>query len=273
MKNLIVMIFFVFVSFVVNAQQSYNEYINSASKEFANGEYKAALNMLHDAKALASTEQERASVSNSIGWTYYNAGNNELARKNLLVAFDKAIEAGDAKLAQKVSNNLGFLEYSEGNLEEARQYFSNEWSENSDSSITYLSMIREQEEQEKVNSIIASGVAFRIKKDFQSAVAEYDKALNISPDNVRALEYKGYALYRLGNYSGAIKTLEKAREIEPSRLNVIINLLKSYCASGSDDAANSVIEQSRELLLRNEEVLRNDGEFSRVCVDIQLVES
>ena len=81
------MIFFVFVSFVVNAQQSYNEYINSANKDFENGEYKGALNMLHDANALASTEQERASVSNSIGWTYYNAGNNELARKELYPKF------------------------------------------------------------------------------------------------------------------------------------------------------------------------------------------
>lgn len=113
-------------------------------------------------------------------------------------------------------------------------------------------------------------MSYRLKKDFKSAVIEYDKALNIYPNNARALDYKGYALFRMGQYVEAIKILEKALTVEPDRVNVIINLLKSHCASGSFNYAKLLVEENKDLILRNKKILRCDGEFQKVCSDIKL---
>lgn len=155
MKKLlhILILLFVILTVTVYAQQTYEEYFNLANKAFMKGEYNNAQNFLHSAEMSATTIREIAAVKNASGWIYYNAGDYQKARNNLLESLKKSIESEDAKLAQKASNNLGLIEYSQGNLEEAKKYFSNQWSSESDTSVTYLLNIKQQEEKQKAKYI------------------------------------------------------------------------------------------------------------------------
>ena len=117
----------------------------------------------------------------------------------------------------------------------------------------------------KVNSLIAQGVIYTLEKNYADAIVEYDKALAIDNDNVRALEYKGYAHYRLNNYEAAISALKKAQSIKPEQFNVLINLMKAYCASKQMDIAKQLVDGNQTLLTNNYSILQGDGELQKVC--------
>lgn len=51
--------------------------------------------------------------------------------------------------------------------------------------------------------------------DFRQAVSNYDKVLQIDPDNVSAWNNRGYALLKLGRHADALDSLDKALQIDP----------------------------------------------------------
>jgi tetratricopeptide (TPR) repeat protein len=51
---------------------------------------------------------------------------------------------------------------------------------------------------------------------YEEAIAYYDKALAIDPNDVDALNYKGAALYRQGKHQEAITYFDKALAIDPN---------------------------------------------------------
>ena len=55
------------------------------------------------------------------------------------------------------------------------------------------------------------------------AVASFDKALEINPNNMKTLSNKGVALARLGKHEEAVASFDKALEINPNELDVLFN--------------------------------------------------
>ncbi|WP_211175994.1 tetratricopeptide repeat protein [Brasilonema sp. UFV-L1] len=53
--------------------------------------------------------------------------------------------------------------------------------------------------------------------DFEGAIASYDKALEIKPDNDAAWFNRGLALHNLGRFSDAITSYDKALLIQPDK--------------------------------------------------------
>lgn len=86
---------------------------------------------------------------------------------------------------------------------------------------------------------------------YQRAVALYDEALRLDPDNVYVLDLKSYSEYRaglaarnLGNtetaeayFDEATKTIEQALDLEPRNLNGYIQLAIYSCASDENEKA------------------------------------
>ncbi|WP_421870348.1 tetratricopeptide repeat protein [Motiliproteus sp.] len=268
MKPIIVLLLSLIIP--AQAQADFTESLGRAGQAFHSANYSEALILLRQAEPLAETTHDQATVGNAIGWTYYNLGDIQRAREYLQRAFEQAQTTGDDKLVKKISNNLGLLEYAEGNPQVAKSYFSNQWAVSSDTANTYLANIQRQERLSQAKQHINSGISYRRQGDFENAIKEYDKALEIVPDSARVQEFKGYAQYRIGDHAGSIETLENALRIEPDRLNVVINLFKSYCVSNDTEAIDALKLRSRELLSQNRNVLRRDGELNRVCKNFDI---
>jgi len=252
-------------SLTAYAEGDFQRYMQEAGKAFKAQESEQALTALTNAAPFASTNTEKAKVNNAMGWTYFSDGNNDKAKQHLQQALTLSADSGNTRLAEKASNNLGVVEYTAGNLDAAEAHFLNKWSKESATSLRYLELIKQQRTLETVNSMIAQGVIYALNKNYADAIVEYDKALAIEADNVRALEYKGYAHYRLNNYDAAISALKKAQNIKPEQFNVLINLMKAYCASEKMDAAKQLVDENKALLISNNSILQGDGELQKVC--------
>lgn len=254
-----------FLSLSVSAEGDFQAYLQEAGKAFKAQETEQALTELKKAEPLASTDIEKIKVKNALGWTHFSEGDNEKATVYLQEALALAIKNENKRLAEKASNNLGVIEYTAGHLERAEKYFSSQWSNKSETAIRYLELIKQQKRSDTVNEFIAQGVIYAIDKDYEAAISEYDKALVIDPENVIALEYKGYTQYRLKNHADAIVTLKKAQAIKPEQINVLINLMKAYCSTKQEETLKRFIEENKAVLISHNKVLKNDGELQNIC--------
>lgn len=254
-----------FLSLSVSAEGDFQAYLQEAGKAFKAQETEQALTELKKAEPLASTDIEKIKVKNALGWTHFSEGDNEKATVYLHEALALAIKSENKRLAEKASNNLGVIEYTAGHLERAEKYFSSQWSNKSETAIRYLELIKQQKRSDTVNEFIAQGVIYAIDKDYEAAISEYDKALVIDPENVIALEYKGYTQYRLKNHADAIVTLKKAQAIKPEQINVLINLMKAYCSTKQEETLKIFIEENKAVLISHNKVLKNDGELQNIC--------
>lgn len=249
----------------VHAESLFSEKLNSANRIFDQKDYPKALDVLKKSHPLAKTEKDQVILYNSIGWTYFNNGNNNEAINYLEKALQGAIKINNTELAQKTSNNLGIIYYSLGNIDKSKEYFTNSWSKNSETSKNYLSLIKEQEEANRINSILSKGISFRLNTEFEKAIIEYEKVLSISPDNIKALDYKGYALFRLGKYEEALVALQKANSIKPENINTLINLMKTNCALKQPDNAAIILKNNKIFLEKNRDSIVADSELISVC--------
>lgn len=62
---------------------------------------------------------------------------------------------------------------------------------------------------------VSKGYENMSKKDFQGAVQQCSKAIEIYPKDVRAYRCVAYAKMHLNDYSGAIQTIEQAQKANP----------------------------------------------------------
>ncbi len=67
------------------------------------------------------------------------------------------------------------------------------------------------------------GNALSAKGDYQAAIADYDRALQIIPGSYEALTGRGAAQQQLGNYSAAVVDYTKALEIAPKSVLILTN--------------------------------------------------
>ena len=58
-------------------------------------------------------------------------------------------------------------------------------------------------------------------KNFDEAIASFDKALAINPNNTKALSEKGDALLKLKNFDEAIASFDKVLAINPNNTNAL----------------------------------------------------
>ena len=65
-------------------------------------------------------------------------------------------------------------------------------------------------------------------RQYEQALAEFARALELQPNNAQALEYSGYVHRRLGQWATAVAELKKALENDPRNADVAGNLGQTY---------------------------------------------
>lgn len=91
------------------------------------------------------------------------------------------------------------------------------------------------------------GNEFSQTGDFEKAVEEYKKALELEPENIDAMSNLGVAFYNLGQLDEAIEQYTKAIELAPSDADIRSNLaaarVQKYQQSGAMDQLESALEE------------------------------
>jgi tetratricopeptide (TPR) repeat protein len=94
----------------------------------------------------------------------------------------------------------------------------------------------------KAGLLLRSALIFRQHKEWDRAIEEYDKAIELDPQNSSAYSSKGYSQMRRGEETGefadAIKTLEHlTTEVDPYYAFGHYNLALTYSKDGQEDKA------------------------------------
>ncbi len=76
-------------------------------------------------------------------------------------------------------------------------------------------ILTEAEATQNSQDFLNEGNDYFVKEKYEQAIASYDKAINIKPDDHEALLYRGSALDELQRYSEAIASYDKAVAIKP----------------------------------------------------------
>lgn len=247
------------------ASAAFQQQLAEAQQKFSERDYEATISLLKQSIATTENPKEQAMAHNALGWTYFKQKEYELAKIHLTRALKLAEKSGDQTTATKASNNLGVLAYTTGDYERAQSQFSAAPSKQSTAASTYMSLIQQQQQIGSVNEQIATGVSFARKGQFAQAIEYYNQALDINPNHVRALEYKGYAQFRLGLSEEAIKTQTLALKIEPTRVNVLINMMKALCQLDDQQGLANFVQHYAIQIRPSKGIMQSDRELTRHC--------
>ena len=66
-------------------------------------------------------------------------------------------------------------------------------------------------------------------RQYEQALVEFGRALQLQPNNAQALEYSGYVYRRQGQWQRGLDTLKKSLEQDPRNASVAGNLSQTYC--------------------------------------------
>ena len=97
------------------------------------------------------------------------------------------------------------------------------------------------------------------KGDFQNALKTYEKALEIEPDNTAVLINMGYTYQLTGNNDEAIRTYLEALKIDPYDAMGWVNLGNAYQKTGDETTALAIYQKAIEMNPWNPVALYNIG--------------
>jgi tetratricopeptide (TPR) repeat protein len=235
---------------------------------FYEKEYEEAIKYLE--KANSDRELKRdVNIAEYLGDAYYNTGRGyayDNARKNYKLALMYASDEEDIGILKKLINIYDELKYYKEMEETVLQLLKLEddyiyWFQ-----LGYAQSLQGKCEQallaymqsagsegralEKVYNNIA--VCYFDKKQYKTAVDYYDKALEVKPDHINALDGKARTLKEMGEHAKAYKMFNQLLEMDPKNEERYIYELKSIVLRntfGTDkipDPENSTYEERKE---------------------------
>lgn len=242
MKTYLPCIAFVMLTLSTVADETTEQALNDARSAIQSKDYPIAIEKLMEVNNKSSDKEILVKTKNAIGWAYYLNGHNDLAQEFLMEAYELSSSMGAP--SKTALNNLGLLEFSRENYTEAKKYFSNPAVINTKTAQEYLQIIRQQEVQIESGKHISSGQVLEASNQLEAAIAEYDKALEISPQKPEAFKGKGSALLKAQKYDESLKSLKAASTLDPGNEAIQIKIIRSYCGKGDKENA---IKIAREL--------------------------
>ncbi|MFN6559077.1 MAG: tetratricopeptide repeat protein [Nostoc sp. ChiSLP01] len=100
--------------------------------------------------------------------------------------------------------------------------------------------------KQSVEEFISLGGAKASKKDYQGAIAYYNRALRLNPNNPDAYFQRGVASYQLQNYKAAFKDFEQTVRLSPNNALAYVNRGLARDALGDTEGALSDYNQALE---------------------------
>lgn len=126
-----------------------------------------------------------------------------------------------------------------------------------------------QEARVRAADFIRRGVNAYHAGDYASAIASYDEALQLDPENAYVLDLKSYSQFRAGDLDGAIASISTALSVDPSYVYGYSELARYACAAERYDLAVATYLRAKadypgvaDLFAS---LLRDDGQFARLC--------
>ena len=58
--------------------------------------------------------------------------------------------------------------------------------------------------------------AFHWQGDYESAIPDFDRAVELDPDDAGQYDHRGFAKMSIGDYEGAIADFDRAIELDPA---------------------------------------------------------
>lgn len=95
-----------------------------------------------------------------------------------------------------------------------------------------------------VDDIIDLGISYFKSKNYQQAIAEYTKAIQIDPNNTDTYNNRGFAYYKLKDYQNAITDYNAAIKLNPNYAYAYNNSGLVYYEYGNIDEAIELLQKA-----------------------------
>lgn len=114
-------------------------------------------------------------------------------------------------------------------------------------------------------AFVTDGINLYHQGQYERAVAAYNQALSLDPQNAYILNLKGYSLFNAKRLNEAVEVLRSAVEVQPDYAWGYFDLARASCANGNFDEASNAIRKALELRPSLVGIMKGDGEFTRLC--------
>ena len=112
------------------------------------------------------------------------------------------------------------------------------------------------------------GIALRKLGRLEEAISSYDQALKIKPDYHKAWYGRGYALDDLGRIEEAISSYDQALKIKPDDTSIFYNKACCYALQGNLEQAIENLQQAINLSPdKYREMAKTDSDFDKIRED------
>jgi tetratricopeptide (TPR) repeat protein len=122
----------------------------------------------------------------------------------------------------------------------------------------------------KATPVLTTAINAFHRREYAQAVRHYDEALRFNPGDPYIYNLKSYSQFKGGDVAGAVRTVTRGLELDPTYDWGYFDLARYQCAEGSPRAALATIKQA--LNVRGDPIRTgvkffssNDGEFRRLC--------
>lgn len=100
--------------------------------------------------------------------------------------------------------------------------------------------------------------------DLEEAIASYDQALKLNPNDDRAWYNRGNALHDLGRYEEALASFEQAVKLNPNKDSAWYNKACCYALQGDIVRAIENLQKAIDLNPEKREEAKSDSDFDRI---------
>jgi tetratricopeptide (TPR) repeat protein len=129
-----------------------------------------------------------------------------------------------------------------------------------------------QEARVRAADHIRRGINAYHAGDYASAIADYDEALGLDPENAYTLDLKSYSQFRGGDLNGAIASISTALSVDPSYVYGYSELARYACAAERYDFAVETYQRAKAdypgVASLFASLLRDDGQFAELCAPV-----
>jgi tetratricopeptide (TPR) repeat protein len=121
--------------------------------------------------------------------------------------------------------------------------------------VSFLFNLTYAEDTDTIDQLIQKGIEARNSHDPQDAIQYFDQALERDPNNLRALNGKGSALFEIGNTTEAIQYFDKVLSIDPNNLNALDNKAAISIITRDFDQAAEYLNKAEKIDSNNTNTL------------------
>jgi len=130
-----------------------------------------------------------------------------------------------------------------------------------------------QEARVRAADPIRRGINYYHSGGYAAAIASYDEALALEPQNAYVLDLKSYSQFRASDMDGAIASISTALSVDPGYIYGYSELARYACAAGRFDLAVETYTRAQAQHAGATELfaslLRDDGQFVRLCAPVR----